>query len=83
MKALTKTTEAVLVTLAFALASLSAPLTAYSQTPYLVTDIYPGGSGSGPQSLTNVGGTLFFAAFDGGVDGEELWKSDGTAAEVT
>jgi ELWxxDGT repeat protein len=29
--------------------------------------------------LTNVGGTLFFVANDGGT-GPELWKSDGTAA---
>src|SRR5262249_45599516 len=29
--------------------------------------------------LTDVGGTLFFAAFDS-VNGTELWKSDGTAA---
>jgi ELWxxDGT repeat protein len=31
-----------------------------------------------PQSLTNVGGTLFFTNYDEG--GYELWKSDGTAA---
>ena len=35
--------------------------------------------GSYPQDLTNVGGTLFFAATDC-VKGYELWKSDGTAA---
>ena len=32
-----------------------------------------------PLDLTNVNGTLFFAANDG-VHGTELWKSDGTAA---
>src|SRR5262249_36872730 len=32
-----------------------------------------------PERLTAVGGTLFFAANDG-VNGQELWKSDGTAA---
>ena len=32
-----------------------------------------------PVSLTNVNGTLFFAANDG-THGDELWKSDGTAA---
>ena len=32
-----------------------------------------------PDDLTNVNGTLFFAANDG-VHGMELWKSDGTAA---
>ena len=30
-------------------------------------------------NLTNVNGTLFFAA-DDGTHGNELWKSDGTAA---
>jgi ELWxxDGT repeat protein len=54
----------------------------------LVKDIVPGtGSGFDPYSgvdpsLTNVDGTLFFAAGDlfGGVTGVELWKSDGTEA---
>src|SRR5205807_997204 len=32
-----------------------------------------------PTDLTNVAGTLFFAA-DDGVHGTELWQSDGTAA---
>ena len=32
-----------------------------------------------PRLLTNVNGTLFFTAFDG-VNGSELWKSDGTEA---
>src|SRR5262249_36847394 len=62
----------------------------------LVKDIYPGsgsmyyGGGYGgwwnyvpnssnPGSLTNVNGTLFFTAADG-TNGDELWKSDGTAA---
>ena len=31
-----------------------------------------------PSMLTNVGGTLFFSAYDG-MSGTELWKSDGTA----
>ncbi len=34
---------------------------------------------SSPFNLTNVNGTLFFAA-DDGTSGKELWKSDGTAA---
>jgi ELWxxDGT repeat protein len=34
---------------------------------------------SSPTHLTDVGGTLFFAANDG-VHGEELWRSDGSAA---
>jgi len=32
-----------------------------------------------PRDLINVGGTLFFSA-DDGINGRELWKSDGTAA---
>jgi ELWxxDGT repeat protein len=34
---------------------------------------------SAPLYLTNVGGTLFFVAVEG-VDGREVWKSDGTEA---
>jgi ELWxxDGT repeat protein len=47
----------------------------------LVKDINPGGDGSLDWSfnaLTNVNGTLFFVA-DDGVNGRELWRSDGTA----
>jgi ELWxxDGT repeat protein len=47
--------------------------------PFLVKDINPGAFNSYPQSLTVVGNTLFFTAYDG-VNGFELWKSDGTAA---
>jgi ELWxxDGT repeat protein len=57
----------------------------------LVKEIFPGGHQAGffgqstvpnssyPTSLTNVNGTLFFAATDA-AHGAELWKSDGTAA---
>jgi ELWxxDGT repeat protein len=54
----------------------------------LVKDIDPGTTNgyygvyprsSSPSSLTNVNGTLFFAASDG-ANGRELWKSDGTTA---
>ncbi|WP_224241353.1 ELWxxDGT repeat protein [Hyalangium gracile] len=48
-------------------------------TPVLVKDIWPGNLASNPGVLTNVNGTLFFAA-DDGVNGVELWKSDGTDA---
>jgi ELWxxDGT repeat protein len=47
-------------------------------TPRLVADISTGSYGSYPNSLTAVGDTLFFVADDG--RGDELWKSDGTAA---
>src|SRR5260370_29626052 len=45
----------------------------------LVQDIFPGPFGSTPKALTNVNGTVFFAAADG-THGKELWKSDGTSA---
>ncbi len=58
----------------------------------LVKDIYPGTTydwytgqqdqNSGyPSNLTDVGGTLYFAATD--ANGTELWKSDGTALGTT
>ena len=43
----------------------------------LVKDINPTG-GSNPGNLTNVNGTFFFRA-DDGINGAELWKSDGTS----
>jgi len=45
--------------------------------PELVKDIWPGTGSSFPQVPINVNGTLFFTA-DDGVQGRELWKSDGT-----
>src|SRR5215510_16063544 len=39
-------------------------------------------AGSDPSWLTNLNGTLFFTADDGST-GQELWKSDGTAAGTT
>jgi len=50
----------------------------------LVKDIWGGSSGSHPRWITNLNGTLYFAASDGtpgpfGNSGAELWKSDGTA----
>jgi ELWxxDGT repeat protein len=53
-----------------------------SAQPVLVKDINTrterGGS-SRPSQLCNVNGTLFFVSNDG-VNGPELWKTDGTAA---
>ncbi len=45
----------------------------------LVKDILAGVGASNPTELVNVKGTLFFVA-DDGVNGTELWKSDGTIA---
>jgi ELWxxDGT repeat protein len=55
-----------------------AALALASSGPKLARDINPSGS-SYPDYLTNVGGTLFFAA-DDGTHGNELWRSDGTGA---
>ncbi|WP_036477387.1 ELWxxDGT repeat protein [Myxosarcina sp. GI1] len=44
----------------------------------LVKDINSGGSNSFVDNLTVVNETLYFTATDG-TNGEELWKSDGTA----
>ncbi len=52
----------------------------------MVKNIAPDGSGSHPNYLVNVNGTLFFSAEDGKLPwdpdthGRELWKSDGTEA---
>ena len=43
----------------------------------MVKDIYSGISSSYPNYLTAVGNTIYFAA-DNGINGLELWKSDGT-----
>ena len=45
----------------------------------MVKDINSGSGSSNPSELTAVGNTLYFAANDG-TNGEELWKSDGTAS---
>ena len=45
----------------------------------MVKDIYSGSSSSAPNYLTAVGNTLYFEANDG-TNGDELWKSDGTAS---
>ncbi|MBS0182918.1 MAG: cadherin-like domain-containing protein [Nitrospira sp.] len=50
-----------------------------SESASLVKDIWTGSTASGPSNFVNVNGMLFFTA-DNGVNGQELWKSDGTAA---
>lgn len=45
----------------------------------LMGDIVPGSGSSNPSDPTNVNGTLFFHATSSAA-GDELWKSDGTAA---
>jgi ELWxxDGT repeat protein len=49
------------------------------QTFSLVKDINPGTASSSPAGLTNADDRLFFKASDA-AHGDELWKSDGTAA---
>ena len=53
-----------------------------AQSPVLVKDIYnfqTNGSITGTANYTQVGSTIFFTAIDG-INGFELWKTDGTAA---
>jgi ELWxxDGT repeat protein len=45
----------------------------------LVKDIRPGAASSAPSEFARLGNTMLFRAADG-VNGVELWKSDGTAA---
>lgn len=47
--------------------------------PRLVKDIFPGIYPSSPNSLTAVGRNLYFTA-NNGVNGYELWRSDGSTA---
>src|SRR3954462_5755819 len=50
-----------------------------SVTPELLKDINPAELESGPASLTNLNGTVYFSAGNS-QSGRELWRSDGTAA---
>ncbi|MGH9360716.1 MAG: ELWxxDGT repeat protein, partial [Thermoanaerobaculia bacterium] len=45
----------------------------------LFADLHPGDRSSSPAQLTDVAGTLFFAA-DDGEHGPEVWRSDGSGA---
>ena len=58
------------------------PRTLLSVDPVLVADLVIGAGGSNPSQFVNVSGTLFFRANDG-VNGDELWRSDGTSAGTT
>src|SRR5262249_48059438 len=51
-------------------------------TPQMILDINPGPPSSFPRQMVAIGSTTYFNA-DDGVHGEELWKSDGTAAGTT
>src|SRR3954469_15439645 len=43
---------------------------------FMLKDIYPGGLGSNPNFLANVGDLTLFSAYDG--HGYTLWQTDGT-----
>src|SRR3954454_2843229 len=51
-------------------------------TPQMVLDINPTTLSLNPTQLTAVGSLSYFVA-DDGIHGQELWKSDGTAAGTT
>jgi ELWxxDGT repeat protein len=53
-----------------------------SLTPQMLLDINPGAASSNPSGMVVIGSTTYFSANDG-IDGSELWKSDGTAAGTT
>jgi ELWxxDGT repeat protein len=63
------------------LLGLLCALPALGLEPYLVKDINPQpvAAGSSPESFATLGSVALFGA-DGGLDGHELWRSDGTAA---
>ena len=68
----------VVTALALALIFYGTPANAASG-PHLVKDINRGFADSNPTFLTDMNGTLYFAA-KGGSQGRELWQSDGTSA---
>src|SRR5262245_51838587 len=50
-----------------------------SLTPQMVLDINTNTLSANPSQIVPIGSTAYFSA-DDGVNGRELWKSDGTAA---
>jgi ELWxxDGT repeat protein len=72
----------VVLALALGLVVLTAAAPAWGAAPALVSDIDPGVNGSSPSEFTTLNGVLFFDAVDG-THGDELWRSDGTAAGTT
>src|SRR5947209_17970686 len=53
--------------------------TLLSGTPQLLADINPGAGASYPLQMVVIGPTTYFAANDG-THGNDVWKTDGTAA---
>lgn len=53
------------------------PRDAAAQAAFLVEDILPGASSSGPSDFAELGGITLFAATDA-TNGRELWRTDGT-----
>jgi ELWxxDGT repeat protein len=74
---LVRNSEFRFVCILFAFMMLKAPV--YSQPYTLLKDIYPGTGGTQNFFPTNLNGILYFQANDG-IHGNELWRSDGTAA---
>ncbi|MCD6013300.1 MAG: hypothetical protein K0Q79_3162 [Flavipsychrobacter sp.] len=58
---------------------IACAFTAGAQVPYLVKDINTGTGNSSPGRMADLNGTLLLRA-DDGVNGSELWKTDGTLA---
>ncbi len=55
-------------------------LPAGADTPFLVKDILTAvGAGAGPSGFVDFNGEVYFSA-DDGINGRELWKTDGTTA---